>query len=352
VPQESANDTSARLVDVLLPDGAWVDTGTPIAVMETSKAAFEVNAPQAGYVFYLYKADDVVPIGSPLALLSDAPERPIDYKPAVAAGSNEGQGVAERIVTQKAQELIERHGINPEDLPDIPVVRSEDIERLLVARRAPVPKGNYFGDERLDPSEDWDQILQDETYQKIVRVLDALRRRMKAKYVRHVSTGDLLHDRWALAKNYGFGEDSSVYDSCLILGDVTLGKRVWVGPFTVLDGRSAPLSIGDYSSVGSGAQIYTHHTIEQALTAYEGKLFTSPTRVGACCFISPLVVIAPGTTIGDHCFVAAGSYVEGAFPSYSYIEGSPARIVGRVEIKDNKAYLRRNESSSHRGERG
>jgi acetyltransferase-like isoleucine patch superfamily enzyme len=345
VPQESPNDTSVRLVDRLLPDGARVDAGTPIAVLETSKAAFEVNAPQAGYVFYLYRADDVVPVGAAVALVSDVPERPRDYRPAVGAKPDDGAGASERIVTQKAQELIALHGLDPRDLPDIPVVRSEDIERLM-AQRAPARKLNYFGDEPLDPDEDWDRILQDETYQKIIRVLEGLRRRMKAKFVRHVSTGDLLHDRWALAKNYGFGEESSVYDSCLILGDVTLGKRVWVGPFTVLDGRSASLSIGDYSSVGSGAQIYTHHTIEQALTAYRGKLFSSPTRIGACCFISPLVIVAPGTTIGDHCFVAAGSYVEGVFRDYSYIEGSPARVVGRVEVKDDRAYLRR-----HGGER-
>jgi carbonic anhydrase/acetyltransferase-like protein (isoleucine patch superfamily) len=32
----------------------------------------------------------------------------------------------------------------------------------------------------------------------------------------------------------GFGEGSSVYDSCLVLGDVRVGKNVWVGPLLSL----------------------------------------------------------------------------------------------------------------------
>ena len=223
------------------------------------------------------------------------------------------------------------------DLPNIPVVRAEDIEHLTIQPQA-ISSG---GPKAEDAEQDWDEILKDETYQKILKVLDVLRSRMQAKFKRHVSTGDLLHDRWELAKRLGFGEGTSVYDSCLILGDVTLGKQCWVGPFTILDGRSASLVIGDYTSVGSGAQIYTHHTIEQALTAYKGKLVSSPTRIGTCCFISPLAMIAPGTILGDHCFIAAGSYVEGKFPDYSYIEGSPAAVVGHVEIKGKRAYLRR-----------
>jgi hypothetical protein len=38
------------------------------------------------------------------------------------------------------------------------------------------------------------------------------------RYQRHVPTG--TNDRWALAKEFGFGSDSSVYDECLILGEV------------------------------------------------------------------------------------------------------------------------------------
>ena len=54
-----------------------------------------------------------------------------------------------------------------------------------------------------------------------------------------------------------------------------------------------------------------------------------------------MVAIGPGTTIGEHSFVAAGSYVQGRFKPYSYIAGNPARKVGTVEIDGDRARIRR-----------
>lgn len=188
--------------------------------------------------------------------------------------------------------------------------------------------------------EDLDQVLRWPPYLQLMEILAALRRRMRGKWSRHVPTGDLLSDRWELAKSYGFGEGTSVYDDCLILGDVRLGRYCWVGPFTVLDGAHAPLRIGDYTSIGSGSQVYTHNTVERTLTGNRALLHKRATTIGACCFIAPLVVIGPGTTIGDNSFVAAGSYVQGSFPPRSYIAGNPARLVGHVEVKGDTARLR------------
>ncbi len=171
---------------------------------------------------------------------------------------------------------------------------------------------------------------------ELEKTLSLLRKRMKEEFHRHVPTGTLLYDRWQLARFYGFGEGSSVYDESLILGDVKVGKESWIGPFTVLDGAHAPLTIGHHTHISSGVQIYTHNTVAIALTGGKGSLFKRPTKIGNCCFIGPRTIIGPGTVIGDHCFVAAASYVEGVFPDYSYISGSPAKKTGVVEIQDTQ----------------
>jgi acetyltransferase-like isoleucine patch superfamily enzyme len=190
-----------------------------------------------------------------------------------------------------------------------------------------------------DREGDGDDILASDLYRELREILTALRRRMKAKYKRHVSTGNLLHDRWDLAKDWGFGEGTTVYDDCLILGDVRVGRDCWIGPYTVLDGNHGLLEIGDCVDIGAGTHIYTHNTIERALTGRKAPLKGAPTRIGSCCFISPHVIIGPGTVLGNHCFVAAGSYVEGVFPSNSYLAGCPAKSVGTVELNGNRARL-------------
>jgi acetyltransferase-like isoleucine patch superfamily enzyme len=340
-PREGVNDDVIRVVEWLVADGARVAEGDPIATLETTKATFDLPADRGGYLHHLADAGAEVRVGLPLALVSDGPERPQTHRepPPVARASCEN----DQVITNKARELMDRHGLAPGDFAGLAVVRSHDVEEVLHRRgggRSPA-RARAFRGERLDPGADWDGLVEDDELASRLRdLLGLLRRRMKAKHDRHVPLGTLLYDRWELARDYGFGEGTSVYAECLILGEVTVGRHCWIGPYTILDGGHGPLVIGDHVDIGSGTHIYTHNTIERALTGHRAPLFTRPTTIGSCCFIAPQVIIAPGTVLGDHCFVAAGSYVEGAFPAYSYIAGNPARRAGTVEIQGERARIR------------
>src|SRR4051794_35609644 len=73
--------------------------------------------------------------------------------------------------------------------------------------------------------------------------------------------GDYVVDRWQKAQALGFGDGASIYDSALVIGEVTVGAQTWVGPGVVLDG-SGGLEIGAFCSISAGAQIYSHNTVE------------------------------------------------------------------------------------------
>jgi acetyltransferase-like isoleucine patch superfamily enzyme len=340
-PREGVNDDVVRILEWMAADGDHVEEKQAVVVLETSKSTFELQTSRAGYLFSLAPAGTEVPVGAPLALLADQPKRP-QYEPPQAT-PQAGSPARRQIVTKKARTLIEKHALSLGEFAALEVVRFEDVEAVLARRvgGGERPPARKFGGEELDPGADWDAMVDTELTGRLRELLTALRKRMKAKFNRHVPIGDLLYDRWELANDYGFGEGTSVYDECLILGDVQVGRHCWIGPYTILDGNQAPLRIGDYVDLGAGTHIYTHNTIERALTGHRAQVFKKPTTIGNCCFIAPNVTIAPGTVIADHCFVAAGSYVEGSFPSFSYIAGSPAKRVGVVEICDNHARLRR-----------
>jgi acetyltransferase-like isoleucine patch superfamily enzyme len=335
-PREGVNDDVVRVLQWLTDDGAKVEAGQPLAVLETTKSTFDLLAPAAGYAFRMAEAGAEVAVGAPVALLSARPERPrLDAgEPAPPAGGDQ-------VVTNKAQELIRQHGLALAQFAGLAVVRAADVEEVL--RRQPRPESGQvartFRGEPLDEAADWDALCDTELRRQLAGLLGSLRRRMKAKFNRHVPTGDLLYDRWDLARDYGFGEGTSVYDDCLVLGDVKVGRHCWVGPYTILDG-SGGLTIGDYVDIGAGTHVYSHNTIERALTGHKAPMFKKATAIGNCCFIAPQSIIAPGTVIGDHCFVGAGSYVEGAFPAFSYIAGNPARKVGSVELRGDRASVR------------
>jgi acetyltransferase-like isoleucine patch superfamily enzyme len=155
----------------------------------------------------------------------------------------------------------------------------------------------------------------------------ARRREVNLKYRRTLPLADYIVDRWERARELGFGEGSSVYDSVLVLGDVAVGKDTWIGPFVVLDG-SGGLTIGANCSISAGVQIYSHDSVAWAVSGGVADYEHSATAIGDNCYIGPNVVVAKGVRIGDGCIIGANSLVLGDIPSGSKAYGTPCRVEG------------------------
>lgn len=147
------------------------------------------------------------------------------------------------------------------------------------------------------------------------------------RYKRKLPFGEYVVDRWEKAQLLGFGEGTSIYDSSYVYGDVLVGKNCWIGPYTILDG-SGGLSIGNNCSISAGVQIYSHDTVQWAITGGEAERATARTQIGDNCYIGPNTVIAKGVTIGSGCIVGAGSLVLHDLPAGSKAFGSPCRVQG------------------------
>lgn len=168
-------------------------------------------------------------------------------------------------------------------------------------------------------------------------LLDQLRAFWRARRVevdeqfnRTLPFGDYIVDRWEKARLLGFGEGTSIYDSALVLGDVTVGKNTWIGPGAILDGSGGALEIGDTCSIGGGVQITTHESIDWALSGGVAPFEKASTKIGSRCFIGGNTIVRMGVTIGDGCFVAPLSFVNKDLAPGSRVAGSPARALPAV----------------------
>ncbi len=148
---------------------------------------------------------------------------------------------------------------------------------------------------------------------------------LRSEYERVVPFGDYVSDRWEKARALGFGEGASIYDSAHVFGDVSVGADTWVGPFTILDG-SGGLVIGSNCSISAGVQIYSHDTVQWAISGGKAAYANASTRIGNDCYIGPNTVIAKGVTIGDGVVVGANSLVLADIPGGARAYGNPARI--------------------------
>ena len=316
LPKLNSNDEKAKLTCWLVKPGQQVSKGQIIASLETTKTSFDVEASMDGWLHSHLAVGDYVNFGDLIGFISDSASPP-------ASRRQEKNSSVERKLSKKARDLISTHKIPIELIlstsemileKDVLAYLNRDVKNVTTEQETPI---NPAIPEKV---------------KHIREALESMRGEMKRKFNRHIPTGTLLNDRWSLAKEWGFSDGSSVYDECLIFGEVTVGKNCWIGPFTILDGSGGGLKVGNWTSIGSGTHVYTHHTIDQCLTGGLIKPFRASTIIGQSCFIAPNVIIGPGTIIGSNCFVTAFSYVEGIFPDNSIISGNPAKIVGEIQI--------------------
>ena len=153
------------------------------------------------------------------------------------------------------------------------------------------------------------------------------RREVDVLYKRTLPLADYIVDRWEKAKELGFGDGTSIYDSALVLGDVKVGNNTWIGPSVVLDG-SGGLEIGSFCSISSGVQIYSHDSVKWAISGGLYPYEYARTTIGSNCYIGPNTVIAKGVSIGDGCIIGANSLVLKSIPAGSKSFGSPCRVTG------------------------
>lgn len=164
------------------------------------------------------------------------------------------------------------------------------------------------------------------------------RREVDASFKRTLPFADYIVDRWEKARELGFGEGASIYDSALVLGDVKVGNKTWIGPYVVLDG-SGGLVVGSFCSVSAGVQIYSHDSIKWAISGGKSEYEYARTVIGNNCYIGPNTVIAKGVMIGNGCIIGANSLVLNDIPAGSKAYGTPCRIIGNVSLQSEQAAI-------------
>lgn len=87
------------------------------------------------------------------------------------------------------------------------------------------------------------------------------------------------------------------------------------------------LFIGEHTMMGPNCTILTtNHKLDLDKDKFDGFI-SKPVYIGHHSWIGKNVIILPGTKIGHHCTIGAGSVVPGKeYPDYSLIAGNPAVV--------------------------
>lgn len=176
--------------------------------------------------------------------------------------------------------------------------------------------------------------VEKELFENLKKLHSTLDQAFLQQFDRSLPLNETLLDRWERAKNLGFGENSSIYDSSLVLGKVEVGKNCWIGPFTILDG-SGGLKIGDFCTVSAGVHIYSHDNVKQTLSSGKLPIEREAVSIGNNVYIAPQVVIAKGVSIGNFSVIGTGAFVNKNVKDCQIVVGQPAKVIGEVIVSDS-----------------
>jgi acetyltransferase-like isoleucine patch superfamily enzyme len=109
------------------------------------------------------------------------------------------------------------------------------------------------------------------------------------------------------------------------LSNLVLGDNIWIND-AFLDVQN---TITIESNVGFGHQVKIltgSHDIKR-FGKERGKIISKPVIIKTGVWIASFAIVLPGTEIGEHSVIAAGSVIRGKIPPYTLVAGNPAKIV-------------------------
>lgn len=126
-----------------------------------------------------------------------------------------------------------------------------------------------------------------------------------------------------------------IFPTAVVIGNVTIGKEVWIGPGAVIRGDYGEIVIGDYTAVEDNVVVHARPnertTVGKHVTIGHLSVIHTPT-------IHDWAVIGMGSTvsdfaeIGEWAAVAEGAVVRNrsVVPNHGIAAGVPAKVIGET----------------------
>lgn len=325
VPRETVNDDLVTIQRWMFSSGQKVRAQEIVAIIETSKAALDVEAPQDGFLEVIKPEGSEVTIGELIGRVvaqarAATPVQSAPAEPAVEASSN---GFT---ISRKAQALIAQYGIDANVFAGRGLVREADVIQYLEQKQQPAPAAPATPAAPPTPrptaaTKEWKSrgLLGDAS---------------SSAGQRGKSTAWLIWNyfwrNWLLGNLVPFAP-RGVINVLHRWRGIKMGKDCFIDPTAILEtAYPENITMGDDVRVTVRCIIMTH--IKAPTYLRETGIMPAvlkPVKLEDHCFIGVNSVIMPGVTVGEAAVVASGSVVVADVPAYTMVAGNPAKVVKR-----------------------
>jgi sugar O-acyltransferase (sialic acid O-acetyltransferase NeuD family) len=358
VPMISVNDEEINLISWLKLKGNYVKRGEIICELESSKATFEVEAEEEGYLFPLINENERAKIGDPLAIIS--PEKDVDIDKIlkeIYKKTEELDVKASKKWTKKAEILAKKYGVNIEDIPAIGVIQEADVINYI--KRGSSKKKEEIEDLVRDvyPGNIKEKVLILGGGRGCVQVLDAILRSERQEVVGILDDNESLHGKKILGIKilgpislvYEL-KDKGIFDKLVISFSNDIEKRaetyenlkkqgfcfanvidrtvqihsnveIGTGNVIMANCRIGSCSIiGDNNFLSAFVNIEHHNIVGSHCTFGPGVMTSSRVQIGDKVKFGTGIFIEPGIKIGSNSIISSGSILTFDVPENSIVK--------------------------------
>jgi len=122
-----------------------------------------------------------------------------------------------------------------------------------------------------------------------------------------------------------------------LFGPISIGKRIHIAPFSIINAGIEGVEIEDYVGIGAGSQIYGHSEMPKEgkrmsgpMIPWRHKAYTSGKIIlKKDCFLGSRSIILPGVTVGEGAVIGAGSVISCDVAPWTIVFGKPPRVIGK-----------------------
>ncbi len=364
VPQLGVNDERAEVVEWMVEDGNYVSTSDLLCILETTKAAYDVEADSSGYIALLVDKLDSILLGQPLAVITESAEEAYKYKKNYKREKieHDRHKMDNTIATKKALALAKLHNlqINNIVLKSSEIIRKQDVENYLNSQKfleknikfdislpdkyTPVViygagKGGVTIFEALNLGQKYRAVcFVDDNVDgvgalnglPVFRSSDLLK--IKEKGVSHVATEIMKGEVRLAIKNkveeLGFKLINIIHPSSIISPSVKMGEGNYIKAGAIIDSNTR---IGNCCIIDNGVTIAHDNEIEDGCHIAPGAVFGSSITLGYCTVVGIGASISTNINIGKKCIISTGSSVTKTISDNSVVEGVPGKIIGSAK---------------------
>ena len=337
IPLMNANDDEVQVTHVAVREGDQVRADDLICVIESTKAAMDIEAPSPGFVRQLaVSKGQRASVGTVVCALAATHEERVDLTAANPVPDSAARA------TRKARELAAAHGIKLDELNVAGLIKEEDVQKFVLAKlkssksqRAPLPCAAgtkpllLFGssghakviiDLVRSSAKEWsiigavdDSPLAEEVLGIPVVGLSADLQRLRREGIEHAALGigsvqnhpqrRKLYEKLIAA---GFDLPNLLHHRALIEPSVQMGhgNQIFAGAIV-----GSAVRLGDNTIINSGVVVSHDCEIGSHSHLAPGCILAGGVRVGENTLVGMGVTIYLGVSIGSNVVIANGTHI-------------------------------------------